>query len=84
MVLSFYGFIVLWFYAFLVSWFQSFTKFPFHAFLIDIDLITKIFKFLLDGYSSSVGARLFQHLHFRMSRMLRSKKYVFKMFPYSF
>ena len=35
------------------------TKFPFRVFVIDIDLITKISKILLDGSSGVVGARPF-------------------------
>ena len=33
------------------------------VFLIDIDLIFKIFKILMDGSSSFFGARPFQHCH---------------------
>ena len=69
------GSLVAWFLGFGVSKFLSFidskncnvfkrdwfhiAKIVFHIF-IDIDLISKIFKILLDGSSGFVGARLFQ------------------------
>ena len=66
--------LVSWFETFLVSWLQSFkksvavfkrdwhhiTKLPFHV-LEEIDLISKIFKILVDGSSGFVGACRFEH-----------------------
>ena len=70
--LWFLGFLVSEFLGFLVSKIQpSFnvfkrylvhiTQFPFHVvFLIDIDLISKIFKILLNGTSGIPNACLFE------------------------
>ena len=50
-------------------------------FLIDIDPISKIFEILLDGYSSFVGARLFENRqHFEFQKMRFIKHMFLKMF----
>ena len=66
--LWFLGFLVFGFlvFGFLVSKFQSFNdpilpSFHFMC-LIDMDLISKMFKNLLDSYSGLLGVRLFQHV----------------------
>ena len=56
----FLGFVVSWFLGSLVSKFQGFTKFPFRVF-DEIDLISKLFKILLQGSSGFPGALLFEN-----------------------
>ena len=57
LVSKFYAVLV---FGCLVAKFQGFTKCPFHVFLIDIDLTSKVSKNLLHGSSGFVGARFFQ------------------------
>ena len=63
----FHSFLVSWLLGFEVSWFLGFKVsnichfFPFHVFLIDIDLISKIFKISLDVSSGFFGARIFEN-----------------------
>ena len=67
-----FGFLVSWFQRFKASfnvirrYFVNITNFPFYVFLIDIDLMSKIFCILLHGSSSFLGERLSQH--FQMFR----------------
>ena len=66
LVSRFLGFLVSKIISFLVSKFQRFNEtilpnFRF-MFLIDVDLIPKIYKIVLGGSSSLFGARLFQNL----------------------
>ena len=64
-VLWLHGFIVLWLCNCMVFWFSGLVGFEFlescrFMFLLDIDPISMIFKFLLHGSSSFPGARLLQ------------------------
>ena len=47
--------------GFMVSWFRKFTKMSISCLLIDIDLISMIFKILFNGPSSLFGACLCQN-----------------------
>ena len=73
-VLWFYGFIVLWFYGFLVSKYQIYIS----CFQEDIDLISTIFKILLNESSGCLGARLFHNCqHSRICEILIFAKIIF-------
>ena len=57
-----------WLLGFKAAWFQNFEV---SCFLINFDLISKLFKTFLDGSLSFVGARLF-----RQNKMLDFKLFV--------
>ena len=62
MVVWFHGFRVLWFYGFMALWLHGFNNLSntYFMFLIDVDLISMMSDILFIGFSSFVGARLFQ------------------------
>ena len=77
---------LFWLLGFTISQFRRFNDPIFRnfnfIFLIDIDLISKIFKTLLDGSSGLFGARLFQYFQsFRFSK-LRDLQHCKKMFEF--
>ena len=55
-----YGFMAVWFYGFLVS--QNY-QMSMSCYLIDVCPMSMIFKILLNGCSSFVGARLFENVN---------------------
>ena len=73
MVLWLYGFLVFWCYGFLVS---TICQISISCFQEGIDLISKLFEILLNGFPSFVGARLFQTWS-NISKLWISQTFIF-------